>query len=187
MPIDLDWAKANDDVGKEFEANYVPDVKKKDYEKAKLLMGELLAKYGGKDELMNHEYDYTRYKKASYLVYSYSKDEMEKATNGRSDLIERKNRLSKFFEDHQHLIFDLPDFARDAIITYNNRGLLRGLENLELLYRRSENPKETFNNLGNELYNILQMMGEKAPPCFILGKANCGKDWIFCGSIGYVS
>ena len=187
MSVDIEWAKNNDDVGKDFEDNYVPTVKKKDYVKAKLLMSELLAKYGGKEDLMKNEYDYSRYKKASYLVYSYSKDEMEKALREGSELIQRKNRLSKFFDDHQHLIFDLPDFARDSIITYNNRGLLRGLENLELLYQRCDNPKEKFNELGNELYNVLQMMGEKAPVCFVLGKSNCGRDWIFCGSIGYVS
>lgn len=181
MVIDIDEAKANDTVGQEFEANYIPNVSYTDYDKAKTLMSFLLHKYGGRDALDATEYDSQRYRKAMYIVYSYTKGEMEKAQRNATLLRERANRLAAFWDDHHDLITGLPSFARNAIEDYNNKGLLRGLENLELLYKRADNPIEVFNNLGNELYNELQK--EKDPcPILILEKQKCGRDWEFiCG------
>ena len=186
MAIDIEEAKRNDIVGIDFEANYVSGVKKEEYDTAKEIMANLLDRYNGKDELMKHDYDYQRYRKASYLVYSYSKDQMEKSFADSKTRKERRNLLNKFFDDHQHLLFDVPEFALQAIKVYNEMLLLRGLENLEALYRRADSPKEAFNNLGNELYNVLGYM-KNPPPCVILAVRKCSRDWEFLGDTQYVS
>ena len=184
MPVDLDWSKASDTVGQEFDANYVPGVTRERYEASKSFMERLLEKYGGIEGLMANKKEYDIYKRHLYIAHSYAKDEADRAIQDVKLRRERKNTLSSFFETHPDL--ELPKFARDAIIKYTESGLLRGLENLESLYRRSDNPREKFNNLGNELYNVLGYM-HNPPPVMILPSGRCGKDWMFLGDTQYVS
>lgn len=186
MRIDIEEAKRNDVVGIDFERNYICGVKKEEYETAKELMSLLLEKYHGKDLLIQNEYDYNRYKKASYVVYSYSKDQMEKALSDSKLRIERQNTLNRFFEAHPELLFKMCEACIQSIKIYNERLLLRGLENLESLYQRADNPIEKFNDLGNELYNVLGYM-DNPPICVILPTKKCGKDWEFLGDTQYLS
>ena len=187
MTIDLEKAKAEDYVGKDFEAHYIPDVTKEQYQKAKNVMTNLLAKYGGQEDLEKDEADWAAYKAHRYIVASYSDDQYKKWMNNRKGLAERKNKWAAFLEAHSHLVFDLSCFARNAIDEFVESGKLRGLENLESLYTRANNPKETFNNLGNIIYVVQRDMGEKAPALLILPSAHCGADWKWMGDIQYTS
>lgn len=187
MAINLDEAIANDDVGKRFAKNYIPNVTKEQYEAAKKVMTWLLKKYGSRVELEQDENDWILYETNLYIVASYVEDEYHKAISQRNGLIDRRNQWSAFLEAHPHLVFDIPDFGMAAIKKYIENGKLRGLENLELIYERSNNPKEKFNALGNAIYNAIQMMGDRSPPVMLLDKPCCCGDWQWLGDLQYVS
>jgi len=187
MTIDLEKAKAEDYVGKDFAANYIPGVTEDQYQKAKDVMSRLLAKYGGRDDLEKDEADWATYKANMYIAASYSEDQYQKWMENRKGLIERKNKWAAFLEAHSHLVFDLSCFAKNAIDDFVESGRLRGLENLESLYARADNPKEKFNDLGNIIYVVKRDMGENAPALLILPSAHCGADWKWMGDIQYTS
>jgi len=187
MAIDLEKAKAEDYVGHDFKAHYIPGVSKEYYQKAKDAMTKLLAKYGGREDLERDEVDWAFYKAHMYVVASYVQDRYDEAVATREGLIDRKNKWAAFIEAHSHLVFDIPDFAMEAFDDFITTGKLRGLENLESLYLRTDNPKETFNKLGNAIYVVLRDMGEKAPALLILPSAHCGRDWEWLGDIQYTS
>jgi len=124
MPVDVEWAKANDTVGQEFESNYIPGTTDKDLEDARGLMEKLLKKYGSRDALEADERDWAKYKRAMYVVASRSKDTMDRANKAREELIKRKNLLSQFFDDNREILFKLPEWARINLRKYTDYGLL---------------------------------------------------------------
>lgn len=187
MVIDLDKAKAEDYVGQDFKAHYIPNVTEDRYQKSKNAMTNLLQKYGGREDLERDEVDWALYKAHMYVVASYSEDEYQKAVAEREGLIDRKNTWAAFLEAHSHLVFDLCDICLDAIEKFVITGKLRGLENLEALYQRADNPKEKFNDLGNAIYVVLRDMGEKAPAVMILASNHCGRDWEWLGDLQHTS
>jgi len=187
MTIDLENAIANDEVGKKFAANYIPGIKRDKYDAAKKVMTWLLKKYGSRDELEKNESDWAIYQTNLYIAASFCEDEYQKAIKERNGLIDRRNAWAAFLDAHQHLVFDLPGFVMEAIEKYIDSGKLRGLENLELIYTRADNPKEKFNDLGNAIFNTIQMMGERSPPVMLLDKPCCCGDWVWLGDIQYTS
>jgi len=124
MPVDIEWAKANDTVGQEFESNYIPGTTDKDLEDARVLMEKLLKKYGSRDALEADERDWAKYRKAMYVVASRSKDTMDRANKAREELIKRKNLLSQFFDNNREILFKLPEWARINLRKYTDYGLL---------------------------------------------------------------
>ena len=104
MSVDIEWAKASDTVGQEFESNYIPGTTDKDLEDARALMQKLLKKYGSRDALEADERDWAKYRKAMYVVASRSKGTMKKENKTREELIKRKNQLSQFFDDNREIL-----------------------------------------------------------------------------------
>jgi len=154
MPVDIEWAKANDTVGQEFDANYIPGTTDKDLEDARALMEKLLKKYGNRDALETDECDWAKYKRAMYVVASRSKDTMDAANKTREGLIKRKNLLSKFWEENPDVLFGLSEWQRINIRKYTDLGLLIDQEYLwDLL---SELGKEDtiahLSNVANYIY-----------------------------------
>ncbi len=148
MSVDIEWAKANDTVGQEFESNYIPGTTDKDLEDARALMQKLLKKYGNRDALEADERDWAKYRKAMYVVASRSKDTMEAANKAREELIKRKNLLSQFFDENQNVLFGLSEWQRINIRKYTDYGLLVGQELLwDLL--KEEGEEGTIAHLAN--------------------------------------
>jgi len=161
MPVDIEWAKANDTVGQEFEANYIPGTTDKDLEDARALMEKLLKKYGGRDALEADERDWAKYKRAMYVVASRSKDTMEVTNKTREGLIKRKNLLSKFWEENPEILFGLSEWQRINIRKYTDFGLLIDQEYLwDLLSELGkEDTIKHLANVANYIYNDTGFMG----------------------------
>jgi len=187
MAIDLEKAKAEDYVGQDFKAHYIPGVTKERYQQAKDAMTNLLVKYGGRDDLEKDEVDWAFYKAHMYVAASYSEDEYTRWMENHQGLIDRKNQWAAFLEAHSHLLYDLCEACLFALESFVACGKLRGLENLETLYNRADNPKEKFNDLGNAIYVVLRDMGERAPAVVILAASNCGRDWEWLGDLQHTS
>jgi hypothetical protein len=124
MPVDIEGSKTKDNVGQDFEANYLPGTTDKDLEDARELMETLLKKYGSRAALEANESDWRKYRRAIHVVASRSKDTMDAANKAREDLIKRKNLLSKFFEENTEILFKLPEWARINLRKYTDCGLL---------------------------------------------------------------
>ncbi len=161
MAIDIEKAKAEDTVGQEFEEHYIPNTTDKQLDAAKLLMSELLKKYGGRDALDKDEIDSKRYREAMYVVYSRSKDNMEAANEARKKLIERKNLLSQFFEENKDILFGLSMWQRINLRKYTDEGLLVDQEYLWNML--DEMTKEEIihhlANIANYIYNDTGFQG----------------------------
>jgi hypothetical protein len=188
MPsIDIEKARAEDYVGQDFKAHYIPGVTEEKYQKAKDGMTRLLQKYGSREELEKNEIDWAFYKAHMYIAASYSDDQYQEWMENQKGLVERKNTWAAFLDKHQHLVFDLCESCIAAIEEFVESGKLRGLENLESLYQRADNPKEKFNDLGNIIYVVQRDMGERAPALLILPSPHCGSDWQWMGDIQHTS
>jgi len=161
MAIDLENAKANDAVGQDFEAHYIPGVTEKQLEDARALMGNLLKKYGGREGLEADEIDWAKYKQAMYIVASGSKDNMDKANKAREDLFKRKNLLSQFFDDNREVLFKLPEWARINLRKYTDYGLLVDQEYLwQALAELGEDKlADHLLNVANYIYNDTGFLG----------------------------
>ena len=161
MPIDIEWAKANDTVGQEFDANYIPGTTDKDLEDARALMEKLLKKYGSRNALEADERDWAKYKKAMYVVASRSKDTMNAANKTREGLIKRKNLLSKFWEENPDVLFGLSEWQRINIRKYTDFGLLIDQEYLwDLLSELGkEDTIKHLANVANYIYNDTGFLG----------------------------
>jgi len=122
--VNIEDASANDTVGQEFEANYIPNTTDKQLEEARAVMSKLLNKYGSRTALEKDESDWAKYRKASYVVYSRSKDAMNDAMKAKKDLIKRKNLLSQFFEENTEILFGLSEWQRINLRKYTDYGLL---------------------------------------------------------------
>lgn len=161
MPVDIEWAKANDTVGQEFDANYIPGTTDKDLEDARGLMSKLLNKYGSRDALEADERDWAKYKEAMYIVHSRSKDKMDTANKTRDGLIKRKNLLSKFWEENPDVLFGLSEWQRINIRKYTDLGLLIDQEYLwDLLSELGkEDTIKHLANVANYIYNDTGFLG----------------------------
>jgi len=161
MPVDIELAKANDTVGQEFDANYIPGTTDKDLEDANILMKKLLEKYGGRDALEADERDWAKYKEAMYIVHSRSKDKMDTANKTREGLIKRKNLLSQFWEENPDVLFGLSEWQRINIRKYTDLGLLIDQEYLwDLLSELGkEDTIKHLSNVANYIYNDTGFMG----------------------------
>ncbi len=146
--VNIEDASANDDVGKDFEANYIPNTTDKQLEEARTVMSKLLNKYGSRTALEKDETDWAKYKKAMYIVYSRSKDAMNAAMKAKKDLIKRKNLLSQFFEENTEILFGLSEWQRINLRKYTDYGLLFDQEYLwDLLKELGK--EETIKHLAN--------------------------------------
>ena len=159
--VNIDDAVANDTVGQEFEANYIPGTTDKELEEARKLMSRLLNKYGSRTALESNGEDWARYKKSMYVVYSRSKDLMEAAERSRKDLIKRKNLLSKFFEENPEILFGLSEWQRINIRKYTDYGLLFDQELLWDLLKElgKEGTIAHLANVANYIYNDTGFLG----------------------------
>jgi len=124
MPVDIEGSKTIDDVGQDFESNYIPGTTDKDLEEANALMEKLLEKYGNREKLEANESDWAKYRLAMHIVASRSKDTMDEANRAREDRIRRQNLLSKFFDENREILFKLPEWARINLRKYTDYGLL---------------------------------------------------------------
>lgn len=154
MPIDIEKAKAEDVVGDEFEAHYIPNTTDKMLDEAKAVQIKLLKKYGNREKLDADEIDSKKYREAMYVVYSRSKDTMIAANDARKKLIERKNLLSKFFDENRDILFGLSEWQRINIRKYTDAGLLIDQEYLEqmLLEMTKEEIIHHLANIANYIY-----------------------------------
>lgn len=161
MPIDIEEAKANDTVGQEFEAHYIPNTTAKQLQEAKALMTKLLKKYGNREKLDADEIDSKRYREAMYVVYSRSKDEMIATNEARKKLIERKNLLSKFFDENRDILFGLSVWQRINLRKYTDEGLLIDQEYLDQMLQEmtKEEIIHHLANIANYIYNDTGFQG----------------------------
>lgn len=152
--VNIEDASANDTVGQEFEANYIPNTTDKQLEEARALMSKLLNKYGSRTALEKDESDWAKYKKASYVVYSRSKDAMNAAMKAKKDLIKRKNLLSQFFEENTEILFGLSEWQRINLRKYTDYGLLFDQEYLWDLLKElgKEDTIKHLANVANYIY-----------------------------------
>jgi hypothetical protein len=159
--VNIENARANDTVGQEFEANYIPKTTDKDLEDARKLMAKLLNKYGSRSALEADESDWAKYKEAMYIVYSRSKDAMEAASKAREDLIKRKNLLSQFFEENTEILFGLSEWQRINLRKYTDAGLLIDQEYLWDLLRElgKEGAIKHLANVANYIYLDTSFLG----------------------------
>ena len=199
MPVDIEWAEANDTVGQEFDANYTKGVTKIQMDEARDLMRKLLVKYGGREALEKDEIDWAKYKKAMYLLASGSKDSMDNAINAYTELIKRKNLLSEYLEANVDVLFKLPHWARRTLRIYTDIGKLVGQEYLWQMHREQD-PAAWLLNVANDIYNATGFKGEddeeslrkarEGPIIGIYQKCGCKKHGTVypgCGDSGYTS
>lgn len=161
MPIDIEKAKAEDVVGDEFEAHYIPNTTDKMLDEAKAVQIKLLKKYGNREKLDADPIDSKKYREAMYVVYSRSKDTMIAANDARKKLIERKNLLSKFFDENRDILFGLSEWQRINIRKYTDYGLLIDQEYLDqmLLEMTQEEIIHHLANIANYIYNDTGFQG----------------------------
>lgn len=159
--IDLEDAKANNTVGQEFDANYIPGTTDKDLDDARALMSKLLKKCGSRDAIEANVQDWTKYKEAMYIVHSRSKDAMDAANRTRKGLIKRKDLLSKFWEENPEILFGLSEWQRINIRKYTDLGLLIDQEYLWDLLNElgKEDTIAHLSNVANYIYNDTGFMG----------------------------
>lgn len=161
MPVDIEGSKAKDEVGKGFDANYIPGTTDKDLEEAKALMEGLLKKHGDRAKLEADKSDWEKYRHAMHVVSSRSKDTMEAAERARTERIRRKNLLSQFLDENRGILFRLPEWARINLREYTDCGLLVGQE---LLWQAlgelgEEGLTEHLLDVANSIYNDTGFMG----------------------------
>jgi hypothetical protein len=159
--VNIEDAIANDTVGQEFEANYISGTTDKELELSRKLMSKLLNKYGSRSALEADEKDWAKYKEASYVVYSRSKDRMDAAIKAREDLIKRKNLLSKFFEENPDILFGLSEWQRINLRKYTDYGLLFDQEYLWDLLKElgKDGTIAHLANVANYIYNDTGFLG----------------------------
>ena len=159
--VNIEDAIANDTVGHEFEANYISGTTDKELELSRKLMSKLLNKHGSRSALEADEQDWAKYKEASYVVYSRSKDRMDAAIKAREDLIKRKNLLSKFFEENPEVLFGLSEWQRINLRKYTDYGLLFDQEYLWDLLKElgKDGTIAHLANVANYIYNDTGFLG----------------------------